>query len=70
MEFMHLHIWYNVNSSNNYIGFDLNDAKNLAMGIPPEFYESKDHKNKSFSYSSVTKRMHIKVKNLNTKGAI
>ena len=74
VEFIYPHTWYNVNSTNNFIGFDLNDGKIIGRRIPPGFYESvpdildaisiQDHKNKIyFTYSSITKRVRIKVKN-------
>lgn len=74
VEFIYPHTWYNVNSKNNLIGFDLNDGKELGRRIPPGFYESvpqilkaitiKDHENKIyFQYNPVTKRVRINVKN-------
>lgn len=74
VEFIYPHTWYNVNNTNNFIGFDLNDGKIIGRRIPPGFYESvpdilkavaiQDHKNKIyFNFSIVTKRVNIKVKN-------
>ena len=74
VEFIYPHTWYNVNHSNNLIGFDLNDKKIIGRRIPPGFYETvpdilkaisiKDLENKIyFSYNSTTKRVSINVKN-------
>lgn len=74
VEFIYPHTWYNVNSQNNLIGFDLGDGKELGRRIPPGFYESvpdilnaikiEDHQNKiHFEYNAVTKRVCIQVKN-------
>lgn len=74
VEFIYPHTWYNINNTNNFIGFDLNDGKILGRRIPPGFYESvqdilkaitiKAHQNKIyFNYNSTTKRVRIHVKN-------
>lgn len=74
VEFIYPHTWYNVNHTNNFIGFDLNDGKIIGRRIPVGFYESvteilkaitiKDHQNKIyFTYNSITKRVRIRVKN-------
>lgn len=74
VEFIYPHTWYNVNSTNNLIGFDLNDGRIIGRRIPPGFYESvpdilkaiaiEDHQNKIyFTYNPITKRVSIKVKN-------
>lgn len=74
VEFTYPHTWYNVNNTNNLIGFDLNDGKELGRRIPPGFYETvpeilkaiwiKDHENKIyFDFHPITKRVHVRVKN-------
>lgn len=74
VEFMYPHTWHNVNASNNLIGFDLGDGKEIGRRIPAGFYETvpdilksiyiKEHIDKIFfNFNPVTKRVRIKVKN-------
>lgn len=72
-EFIYPHTWYNVNESNNLIGFDFGDGKYEGRRIPPGFYETvpdilkaifiKKMENKiKFTYTSTTKRVTVNVK--------
>ena len=74
VEFTYQHTWYNVNRTNNFIEFDLNDEKIIERQIPPGFYKSvpdilkaiamEDHRSKIyFTYNPITKLLSIKMKN-------
>lgn len=73
VEFIYPHTWFNVNSRNNLIGFDLGDGKQIGRRVPPGFYEKvpdilkelylEETKNKiQFDYNPITKRVSVTAK--------
>lgn len=73
VEFIYPHTWFNVNATNNLIGFDVGDGRRIGRRIPPGNYESvpdiikelylEEHKDKiKFEFNPVTKRVVVSVK--------